>query len=296
MTFSEFDEFEYSGPLFQQLGRDTNFVWQPGQVLEGVLGFDFAMDCHHPFLMGAHHFYVRPPGLIPTVGLRRIYARQMHRLPTFQLNLFLQAKRSIYIRRTTHKIRKHGLPVSCWKFYVQKSQQSILESLQKATATRAIVSYASPVFHTTKVLFQNIAEGTVVENSSFPDPKKLAKHKAWYYSQPGASGVANPEFERIDGEPLLGRIESLRSNYRYSVEQHDNTNSLLELSATMHNIALSTTDESRSHLYVNSLHSIEDYASGITDDEDILSIMRAYLRIESFCAAYKMHWYVIGSK
>ena len=39
---ADFEESEFRGPLFNQLLRGNNLLWEPGQVFEEHIGIDYA--------------------------------------------------------------------------------------------------------------------------------------------------------------------------------------------------------------------------------------------------------------
>ena len=51
---NEFEESEFRGPLFNQLERGSNLLWEPGQVFEKKIGIDRASFCLNEYLWKLH--------------------------------------------------------------------------------------------------------------------------------------------------------------------------------------------------------------------------------------------------
>ena len=213
MTPAEFEEPAYEAPLYNQLERGAANVYTPGRVLEQRLGFDRGiyvaetsvwetLGYSSPLAGASLASYDWPPWWGPSLPRRN--------LPRFRLNLFLQAKRSFYYIHRPHALSKfpeYSGPL--WAFRTKEQQQRLLMLLASRTGRRAHVAYAAPVFHTNADLFRHTRLRSVVANSTFPSVRSLQDHEAWYYREPGATGVANPDPESIHEQPLLARLEAL---------------------------------------------------------------------------------------
>src|SRR5260370_26916224 len=95
MKAAEFEEKEYEAPLYRQLERGNPYLWTPGQVLEGYLGFDAALLLSDPYLWKLHGFRGPLRGFAPNRFLWAFLPLELarNRLPRFRLNCFIQAKR-----------------------------------------------------------------------------------------------------------------------------------------------------------------------------------------------------------
>jgi hypothetical protein len=129
---AEFEESEYRGPLFNQL-EASNILWEPGQVFERHIGIDRAIWCTREALFELHRFAANPPGVVLSryrwdyIWSRR---RRKKKLPTFRLNLFIQAKRPKYGRFAPKALKAEGLNSPFWRFSLTQHQQEALEKLQ----------------------------------------------------------------------------------------------------------------------------------------------------------------------
>ena len=210
MKPAEFEEREYEAPLYNQLERGLANVWSPGQVLEGRVGIDrglFVSQLAIWEVLGYSHIprgavlsrILWPPGWGPRVNTRP--------LPSYRLNLFIQAKRSMHSQRPPRAISNLGLSGSIWAFEVDPDQQQLLDVLENKCTQDALVSYAAPVFHEVRDLYRHTTGMSIISNSTFPPVSRLSGHSRWYYQQPGAIGVANPDPNKFDEPSLQERIE-----------------------------------------------------------------------------------------
>jgi hypothetical protein len=213
MKPAAFEEREYESPLYNQLVADDPRVWSPGQVFEGHVGVDYALFLDDPWLFRLHgHGSVLPGAVLSRYAWPRSWFRRRtpRKLPTFHLNLFIQAKRPEWGRRVPAHLRTAGILKPYWRFNVDAVQQRSLERVARKLGNRALVVYAAPSFHQHSDLWRHTTSGTIVQNSTFPSASALSGHQAWYYCRPGAVGVPNPDYRPIEEPVLSERIEKLR--------------------------------------------------------------------------------------
>jgi hypothetical protein len=209
MKPAEFEEREYETPLYNQLERGPSLVWAPGQVLEAQTGFD-----HSVFIAAQAVWEVLGYAGVPQgVVLSRMQwpwwwgpPRHRRSLPSFRLNLFIQAKRSYFGSRPPKAARQAGFRGTTWAFYIDNRQQTLLDVLAAKCGKRAVVTYAAPVFHCVQDLYRHTINGSLIQNSTFPTSLALSGHNAWYYQVAGATGFANPEPELIEEADLEDRL------------------------------------------------------------------------------------------
>lgn len=239
LTPCEFEEPEYRGPLFNQL-QTTSLVWEPGQVFEKHIGIDHAMWTAHLHLHSLHGYSAPLAGAsLPYHDFDYIWSarKRKKKLPSFRLNVFIQAKRPQYGRYAPKALRSKGLTSPYWRFEVTPHQQIALEKLKATLKDKALVCYACPAFHKEAILHRWTVTPQMVENSTFPDVEQLTGHSAWNFSKPGADGVANIEptrserssfFDRLrkmidqpetsDSMSPLGELQELSAAVRYAME------------------------------------------------------------------------------
>jgi hypothetical protein len=295
LKHAEFEEAEYRGPLFNQLDS-SNLVWEPGQVFEHHIGIDRALWTANAYLLALHGHTATLAGVaLSRYDLDYIWQSRNRRkkLPSFRLNLFVQAKRPLYGRYAPKTLKEHGLKSPYWRFEVTPHQQLALERLHTILKGRAIVCYACPAFHKEALLHKWTVEPLMVEHSTFPDVSQLNGHEAWNFSEPGTIGVANTEPVQHAAPPLLQRLQEFveRSEVRDS--------NLIEQLQYLRN-AVSTTVNSDSTEYS---FQRARFAEGVREidriaDEfelhDNRSEFVAFATVRLFTTLYKVNWLVVG--
>ena len=143
MKISEFEEKEYESPLYNQLERETNLIWSPGQCFEHFIGIDrsFCINDRMFHKMGFNRYY---PGIfLSHYNWNYIWflRRKKKLLPPFRLNLFIQSKRPFFGRAP-----KYGFKKRCYRFDILISQQKVLEKVANNLKNKALLIYAAPIF------------------------------------------------------------------------------------------------------------------------------------------------------
>lgn len=294
---AEFEEREYETPLYSQLARGNLNVWAPGQVFEAHIGIDYALFMDDPWLFALHGFRRSPFGVVLSrLAWRgwRLRRNPGARLPTFRLNLFIQAKRPEWGHRPPRDIRAQGLASPFWRFSIDSAQQTTLEGLAARLGTRALVVYAAPVFHEHRVLFRHTRRGTITSASTFPSVSKLAGHERWYYASPGAAGVANPDARFLEEPPLEDRIRALVASEGPTGADADDSwlRNLLTVASAIHD-AVSDERLPESALRAEYFNRLRELRADTEALEDGLAI-GAFLGIALFCDLFFVQWYVLG--
>jgi hypothetical protein len=294
VSIAEFEEKSYEGPLYNQLERGNPVTFTPGQVLENTLGFDRGLFLAQSALWQTIG-YISPP-----VGAALAYynwpfgfgpARPRSQLPRFRLNLFIQAKRPVYHRRKPRPLRMcTALNAPLWSFRLEPHQQRLLQTLADTLKVRAHVSYAAAAFHTNSALFTHTQRRTIVQNSTFPSAQRLSRHEAWYYQGPGAQGVANPDPERIEEEPLMERLLRLA----HEAEPYEARDiSWLDLTARAVTKALDDAAgaaDGTTASFFNDLQTLERLA----DAYELSPSLRSYAQVALFAERFDLSWLVVA--
>jgi len=293
MKRAEFEEREYETPLYNQLARGNPNVWSPGQVFEAHIGIDYALLLDDPWIFGVHGYRGYPPGVVlarykwPVRWFRRGTPRK---LPTFRLNLFIQAKRPEWGRRVPVRIRSAGLSPPFWRFSIDADQQRSLETVASKLGRRALVVYAAPVFHEHRALFLHTRKETITGASTFPSVTSLTDHESWYYNAPGAKGVANPEVRVVDEPSLEDRIRALLE--ADTVAADDSWRGNLDVTAAAIHDALADErlpETARRAEYFNLLRELRPDTEALEEGPAI----SAFLAIMLFCNLFLVQWYVV---
>jgi hypothetical protein len=208
---ADFEETEFRGPLFNQLLRGNNLLWEPGQVFEEHVGIDYAALVEDEFFWKYRRGPYRAGVSLADIGLGYIWKKKKKGklLPPFALNVFIQAKRSNRKSPVPKKAKDKGLASPCCFFQTDNEQQAALHRLSSSLQGKGLVCYAAPAFLSQGELYHHTEKRSIVQNTTFPAAGKLQGHSRWYYDRAGTFGVANPQFERIDIGSINTQIEEL---------------------------------------------------------------------------------------
>jgi hypothetical protein len=290
-TPSEFEEKEFEAPLYNQLEAGTRLVWSPGQVFEEYIGIDRALFLSDPLLWRSFGRSAPLRGaFLHRYDWEFIWRhRQRRPLPTFALNLFIQAKRSHFHRRHPKAIRGRMPGKSCWRFDLESHQQEALGRVASKSGNRAIVCYAAPAFHRFTQLNAHTIRGTVVSASTFPLVEKLVGHRAFYYCGPGGSGVANPSPEDIEGGGIEDLIQD--AGTELSSVNETPTSQLAGLASDIEGVVEGLPEENPRKASFFLMRS--SVLEGLSDYPDVGESARAFVRVSVFASVFNLDWYVV---
>ena len=292
MKPAAFEDKEYEASLYKQLESGNPNVWSPGQVFEAHLGFDHAALVQNPRFWQLIGRTAPVGAFLNRYDWGGIWRHRSRRpMPNFRLNLFLQAKRPGYYKRTPRHIRAKGMNGPSWCFDVDADQQSALERVAKRLGNKVAMVYASPAFHTASQLYAHIKMGTILDSSTFPEIRQLAGHSKWFYDCAGGNGIANAEPEYSEGRSLYEIIRALQQQQSSDFEI-DATREILNLSNTVVE-ALDVRelhDNPRVALFLQEVRVID---REISQFEQIGQPVRALLRMSAFTQFFNLEWYTI---
>lgn len=294
---AEFEEAEYRGPLFNQL-QTGHLLWEPGQVFEEHIGIDHALWTIHAYFHSLHGYSAPLAGVTLSrykwdyIWLAR---KRKKKLPSFRLNVFVQAKRPMYGRYAPKLLKQKGLSSPFWRFEVTPHQQLALERLASKLGDRAIVCYACPAFHKEAILHKWTVTPRMVEESTFPDVRLLKGHAAWNYSAPGAAGVANADPEAGDSGPLLDRIKDLveRNQGRDSspAEELSQLAGVVRQAQGPDEAAQATAYQAA---FADHLLVLQRIAEDFSDGDDQQAALLDYGTVLAFAHVNRLNWLVAG--
>jgi hypothetical protein len=294
MRLVEFHEQEFEGFLYSQLEQTDKRLWHPHEVLEHYLGFDRALFLTNYYLWNLKGYRQPFQGISPfyrydlwpdlaKAGISR------QRLPRFRLNCFLQAKRPEYAARTPRIAASLGQRRPIYRISLDKEQQQILERVADRVADRAIVAYAAPVFHRSQDLFRHGTAGTIVESATFPDVAALKGHTFWYYNEPGARGIRNPDPEPVSFRSLGERLDALIASVR-TVETASHELSSLADAIRSAILEQSTELGAREAYLAQEWRSVDAFCEAT----DAPAAARSYLATVTFCRYFLLDWLIIS--
>lgn len=221
--WAEFKEKPFETYFLAEMARLTNVLFSPDQSDEGILGFDGA------FFLPVPEFRA----FFPSVRVRRWrhflgmtaseideFGRVLDaRLPTFNLNLFVQYKRPEWLQRA-NATEWTSWNASYYRYTIDAKQQGLLEKILAAAAGRAAVVYAAPAFWESSELFALARSGGIIENSNIASAGMLAGHQRFTYTAPGSYGIAHSEPENIEGPALEAILRRGADNERLPFTKH----------------------------------------------------------------------------
>jgi hypothetical protein len=285
---AEFEEKDFEAPLYSEIKFGSHRIATPGQVFEGKFGIDAALEAEHPLFWDLFGFYDIPRGVVLDElrwGFMWQRLGRKRRLPTFNTNLLIQAKRPKPLIRSTPELKSYGFGSKYWRFEITAHQQEILEKVSRNLRRRALVVYASPAFHTLDNLYDYTEAQTIVENTNFVKVERLHNHKKWNYYQPGTSGVAHSEPEYIEDEPFYSMIEQVRG----SGQESDGFSANLRF---LHEITVEACNEIQEHnpiaKYYLRLHGRLMRMGEIYEQEETID----YVAFNMFCNVAKLKWLI----
>lgn len=290
---AEFEEREFEAPLYEQLPVLNHQVWMPGQVFEQYVGFDRGVLLPERVFADVFGMPRSPRGVfLNRMTWDFVWAQRGQRpMPNFRLNLFLQAKRShFHVCRPKH-LSKWMSSHPCWHIDIEPRQQSVLANFTRRVGDRALVVYAGPVFHRVDELNHHTRNGTILGHCTFPRVPPLTGHEAWYYTDAGAHGIANPDPEPIASQGLLEWLREIRVD-QLPNSQGRATEHLVELSRAIENsLRESPPDDGRTAVYFETIHRIDDALRRRGEEGPSV---RAYLSATVFTFAFDLLWCVVG--
>lgn len=287
---TEFEEKEYENPLNSELLLSNPNLWTPGQVFEEHFGIDAAIKAINLSFWFMHGYSAIPEGVdLSTFNFGYIWRkiRAVKSLPDFNVNLLLQTKRSYHRAGRNNTYATHGIKGEYWFFECREHQQEALERLSRRLKNRALISYASPAFHTSKDLFQHIRSSTLVENSTFVQVSKMANHHRWVYNKPGTMGLGCSEIEDINDSNFNDQINQSQME---SFGNSSATSNLMFLESSVIETMFSLENNSISTEFIFRLQGI----GSAVELFNLNDYHRAFVTINLFCHLTNVSWYPIG--
>ncbi|MCB2300571.1 hypothetical protein [Clostridium tagluense] len=295
MVSAEFEEKEFEGPLYNQLERKTNLLWSPGQCFEKYLGIDRAINISDHELWKVFGYDNPLCGVsLPFYNWDFIWniRKKKKKLPSFKLNVFIQAKRPYY-GNTPKKLNKFGVIGKCFRFDITEHQQKALEKVAETINKRALMIYASPLFITNAQLYKHTKNNSMVENSTFPEISNMKGHKSWYYST--SKGIACSEPKEINYKSIIERLEAYVQDNEPGYE--DDERYYLKSLANSIVKALSSDDipdMAESALFFDRINEINNFYKYYDFDNELKEIFISFNTIRIFTQIFNLDWFVLG--
>lgn len=232
MEKADFEEKTFEGAANAELAREEGRVFTPGQVEEGILGYDASVvpgQVAREILERVAGIQPNPAvWLTPNWWIRCAARPQASLLPSRFASLLLQYKRPELRYGVSEKLfAAHAGPF--FRYAFRREQHQTLVRLDEALQDQAIVRYAAPCTHRRKTLEQWQIDTEVLAHTNFVSPRRIGlRHKAWTYSSPGGVGFRNefrnPEEDGVSADSMESVSRLLVSDARgQSLTEHLST-------------------------------------------------------------------------
>lgn len=293
MHSAEIEEKDFEAPLYNQLLSGHRHIATPGQVFEGKFGIDAALEVLDPLFWEfiTNKSFVPKGVILDHYNWGFIWRKigRNRKLPTFSVNLLVQAKRPDVLNGVNSKLSPFGITGQYWRFKITPHQQNILEKVEEKLNNKCLIVYASPAFDTFDSLYHHTEAGTVVNNTNFVKVSRLKNHQSWNYNTPGARGVANIEPEEVNDPHIDEQIKNLD----FSETERNNNQELIILQNTAMVVCEELSDK-------NNLakHYLREYQKlkVILDKYSVSKEMMSYFGFYLFTDLLNLHWFCIGKK
>lgn len=208
-----FEEKTYENYFNAELDRRSRIFFPPGQVQEGLLGFDSSADSRNRFLWRrlGYPFWFFPH--FSGIELREI-ARDLESwlnvviddIPQIRANLIFQYKKPEFMITANSKEWQYWNE-PYYRYNIYQSQQSILNRIDSHFGNQILVIYASPKARNINELVKLKTSRNVINASNFKKASDLNGHHRNTYISSGTFSIACSEPERIDDLDLLQELE-----------------------------------------------------------------------------------------
>ena len=300
----EFEEKEFESLLYNQIERNCEMAWSPGQCFENYIGIDRASyiknldvwkKMGYSYRSGRTMIEEELDELWKHLGIKR-------ELPDFKFNLFIQAKRPYCYKRLPNKISKCLNSITGFKFVIDHNQQLILEYISEKLSNDVLVVYAAPRFGTLNELYSNTISNKLIENTTFPEIRNLHGHKEWYYNN-ASYGVACSEPEKILDMSIVKRIheffnERLRLENEWNDFEKHNYNLRSLTKKIVYALMESPSEIIQSQLvskFLTDVNTINNY-SKYYDEDVVAEKISDFIIMNRFCEIFELNWFVLDYK
>ncbi|HVZ32099.1 MAG TPA: hypothetical protein VG963_06730 [Polyangiaceae bacterium] len=200
MKRAQFEEGQYADAANAELALGTGLVFNPGQVLEGLLAFDVAADPMAAWIWAALQLRAKQGVRLHHRLLPRSRQAGPRRFPPHLLSVIVQYKRPGF-QDAASAPRRNAWGRAYFEFAVRKRQHPRLQQLEAAISKRGVVRYAAPAFWQASDLFQRQMSQSVLANSIFVSPTQVGPSQTkWTYVEPGRSHAADARSEELGSE------------------------------------------------------------------------------------------------
>jgi len=221
----EFEEKSFEAAFNTELTRRTNLFFAPGQCAEGWLGFDFSLYLDDPILWELFVYIRRRRRTRRGIGITLQEMEgwlddAVRRAPDIKHNLFIQYKRSDYLKGPRAKERS-SWSKPYYRYKITSHQHKLLKDISKNANGRAAVVYAAPAFYKSKTLYQLQISAKIIESSNIADVGLIGmSHKHFTFDSAGNFGKGHSKPEDVESPSFDNIIEKISSSQPQPFIQH----------------------------------------------------------------------------
>ena len=214
-----FEEKTYESYFNNELDNKSSVYFPPGQVLEGLLGFDSAASSNNKSLWRDIGFPLTRK-LRSGVNLMDIaeeleinLEKSLNNIASIKTNLLFQYKRPDYF--TSNKAREwNHWRQEYYRYDIYPHQQGLLYKIAKSFGEHALVLYAAPAINNLTELVNLKKKKKIIESSNFRKALELNGHRRNTYIKLGTFSIACSEPEKLERIDLLSELENSEANHQ----------------------------------------------------------------------------------
>lgn len=215
----DFEEKTYESYFNNELDSKSSIYFPPGQVLEGLLGFDAASHSNNRGLWRKlgfpFWFFPHFPGvslLDIASELEQKLDHFFNKIPDIKTNILLQYKRPEYITTANGK-EWHHWQTEYYRYHVYTAQHEILSKIDQSFGDKALVLYASPAIYSLTELVNLKKKRKIIDNSNFQKSSKLNNHSKNTYIRAGTHSIACSEPEKLENIDLISELQRIEATH-----------------------------------------------------------------------------------
>ncbi len=234
-----FEEKTYENYFNAELDKRSSVFFPPGQVQEGLLGFDSSADSRNRLLWRrlGYPFWFFPH--FSGIELREIaddlenwLNEVINDIPQIRANLIFQYKKPEFMLTGNSKEWNHWNE-PYYRYDIYQHQQSILNRIDNKFGDKVLVVYASPQARNITELVRLKTSNNIINSSNFKKASDLNGHRRNTYISSGTFSIACSEPEKIDNLNLLQQLDLIGNN---SKQDLSNRQLILSFSKDIRNI------------------------------------------------------------
>lgn len=215
---ANFEEKTYENYFNCELDKKSQIFFPPGQVQEGVLGFDsIAFSTNRKLWRTLGHpywFFQSFEGVEfrEIAALMEIYLRRkINNIPPMRANILFQYKKPEFISSSKGNEWSHWNE-PYYRYDIYQQQQSLLMNIHNGFSSKVLIVYASPAIHDVNELVSAKLKGEIIKRSNFKKVEDLVGHDRNTYTESGLHSIACSEPERLENIDILQILEALDNN------------------------------------------------------------------------------------